>query len=130
MLKLSAVEPATDAAIQTKKSKKKKKNGSGTITLIIANEEMNVMKILKPLEESGLLIEDVSQTIKNEAKKQKVGPLGMLLSTLGASLWENVFAGKVVKRPKSSNIRRWGIVRAGEWAIIAGEGTITVGQDF
>ena len=82
MLKLSAVEPATDAAIQ----KKKRKNGSGTITLIIANEEMNVMKILKPLEESGLLIEDVSQTIKNEAKKQKVGPLGMLLSTLGASL--------------------------------------------
>ena len=66
--------------------KKKRKNGSGTITLIIANEEMNVMKILKPLEESGLLIEDVSQTIKNEAKKQKVGPLGMLLSTLGASL--------------------------------------------
>ena len=65
---------------------KKRKNGSGTITLIIANEEMNVMKILKPLEESGLLIEDVSQTIKNEAKKQKVGPLGMLLSTLGASL--------------------------------------------
>ena len=68
------------------KKAKKKKNGSGTITLIIANEEMNVMKILKPLEESGLLIEDVSQTIKNEAKKQKVGPLGMLLSTLGASL--------------------------------------------
>ena len=68
------------------KKKKKRKNGSGTITLIIANEEMNVMKILKPLEESGLLIEDVSQTIKNEAKKQKVGPLGMLLSTLGASL--------------------------------------------
>ena len=66
--------------------KKKRKNGSGTITLIIANEEMNVMKILKPLEESGLLIEDVSQTIKNEAKKQKVGPLGMLLSTLCASL--------------------------------------------
>ena len=66
--------------------KKKRKNGSGAITLIIANEEMNVMKILKPLEESGLLIEDVSQTIKNEAKKQKVGPLGMLLSTLGASL--------------------------------------------
>ena len=84
MLKLSAVEPATDAAIQ--KKRKERKNGSGTITLIIANEEMNVMKILKPLEESGLLIEDVSQTIKNEAKKQKVGPLGMLLSILGASL--------------------------------------------
>ena len=32
---------------------------------------MNVMKILKPLEESGLLIEDVRQTIKNEAKKTK-----------------------------------------------------------
>ena len=72
--------------MQLFKKKKERKNGSGTITLIIANEEMNVVKILKPLEESGLLIEDISQTIKNESKKQKVGPLDMLLSTLGASL--------------------------------------------
>ena len=43
---------------------------SGTTTLIISNEEMNdIMKIVKSLEESALLIEGVSQTIKNEAKE-------------------------------------------------------------
>ena len=39
-------------------------------TLIILNEEMNdIMKAVKSLEESGLLIKDVSETIKNEAKE-------------------------------------------------------------
>ena len=43
--------------------------GSGNTTLTISNEEMNdVMKIVKFLEESGLLIKDISETIKNEAK--------------------------------------------------------------
>ena len=41
-------------------------------TLIISNEEMNdILKIIKSLEESGLLTKGVSKTIKNEAKKQK-----------------------------------------------------------
>ena len=44
-------------------------SGSGFTTLIISNEEMNdIMKTVKSLEESGLLIKHVSQTIKNEAK--------------------------------------------------------------
>ena len=43
--------------------------GSGTTTLIISNKEMNdIMKIVKYLEESGLLIKGIAQTIKNEAK--------------------------------------------------------------
>ena len=50
------------------------------------------MKIIKCLEESG-----VSETVKNEAKKQKVGFLSMLLGTLGASLFENLLNGKGVK---------------------------------
>ena len=59
---------------------KKKKFGSGrlpdlnlrNITLIVSNEEINdVMKIIKYLEESGLLIKHVSETIKNKAKVQK-----------------------------------------------------------
>ena len=37
-------------------------------TLKISNEEMNIMKIVKSLKESGLSIKDVSKTIKNEAK--------------------------------------------------------------
>ena len=61
--------------------------GSGFTTLIISNEEMNdIMKIIKSLEEFGLLIKAVSKTIKNEAKEEKGGFIGMLLGTLGASL--------------------------------------------
>ena len=48
-------------------------------TLIISNEKMNdIMKIVKSLEESGLLIKGFSETIKNEAKEQKGGFLEML----------------------------------------------------
>ena len=46
--------------------------GSGVTTLIISNEQMNdIMKIIKYLEESGLLIKGISDTMKNEAKAQK-----------------------------------------------------------
>ena len=65
--------------------------GSGVPTLIISNEEMNdVMKIVKSFEESGLLIKGVSETIKNDAKEQKGGFLGISLCTLGASLLGNL----------------------------------------
>ena len=49
---------------------KKKIHGSSTKTLIISNEEMEViMKIVQSLEESGLLIKRINETIKNEAKE-------------------------------------------------------------
>ena len=42
--------------------------GSGTKTLMISNEEMNdIMKIVKSLKKSGLLIKRISRTIKDEA---------------------------------------------------------------
>ena len=45
-------------------------SGSGVTTLIILNEEMNdIIKIVKSLDESGLLIKGVSKTTKNEAKE-------------------------------------------------------------
>ena len=67
-LGLTAAASATDAVIH------KKMFGPGFITLIISNEEMNdIMKIVKSLEESWLLIKGVSETIKNEGKKQKRG---------------------------------------------------------
>ena len=53
-----------------------------------------VMKIIKSLEESGLLIKVVSKTIGNEAKEQKGGFLGKLLGTLGASFLGNLLTGK------------------------------------
>ena len=43
-------------------------------TLIISNDEKNdIIKIVKSLEESRLLIKDVSEIIKDEAKEQKGG---------------------------------------------------------
>ena len=76
-----------------------------------------IMKIVKSFEESGLLMKKVSQTIGNEAKEQKEGFLGMLLGTIGASLFGNLLTGKSA-------------IRAGEGAISACEGTIIADQDF
>ena len=46
--------------------------GSGFATLINFNEEMEyIIKIVASLEDSGLLIEGVSETIQNEAKNKK-----------------------------------------------------------
>ena len=54
--------------------------------LIISNDEMkDIIRIVKSLEDSGLLMEGVSETIQNEAKEQKGGFLSVLLGTLGAS---------------------------------------------
>ena len=44
----------------------------------------DILKIFKSLEESGLLLNGVSKTTKNEAKSQKGGFVGMLLGTLDA----------------------------------------------
>ena len=96
-LGIIAVASSIDAGIQ------KKIHGSGTTTLIISNEEMNViMKIVQALKDSNILLKGVTKTIKNETKEQEGGFLGMLLGTLGASLLGNMLAGK-------------GIVTAGYW---------------
>ena len=54
----------------------------------------HIMKIVKPLKESGLLIKGVSKIIKNKAKEQKWGSLSMSLGTLGASLFGSLLKGK------------------------------------
>ena len=66
-----------------------------------------IIKIVKSLKDSGLLLEGVSETIQNEAKEQKGGFLSMLLGTLGASLLGNILAGKGMNRAGE------GIVKAG-----------------
>ena len=49
-------------------------------TLIISNEEINIIiKIVKSLKGSGLLIKGISVTIQNKVKEEKVGLLSMLL---------------------------------------------------
>ena len=45
----------------------------------------DVIRIVKSLEKSELLIRDVNETIENEAIEQKWAFLSMLLGSLGAS---------------------------------------------
>ena len=68
-------------------------------TLIISNEKINdIMNIIKSLEKFGLLMKSISETIKNEAKKQKKRFLGTLLDTLCAILFGNLLTGKDIMR--------------------------------
>ena len=65
------------------------------------------MKIIKSLEDPGLLLKGVSETIQNKVREQKGRFLGMLLDTLGASLLGNMLTGKGINRTGD------GIIRAG-----------------
>ena len=69
----------------------------------------DVMKIIKSLENSGILLKGVTETIKNETKEQRGGFLSTLLGTSGASLLGNLLSGK-------------GFLRAGERTMRKGEG--------
>ena len=68
----------------------------------------DLIEIVKSLEDSGLLLNGVTESVKNEIKEEKGGFLSMLLGTMGASLLGNLLAGKGLHRAGD------GIVRAGE----------------
>ena len=95
-LGLTAAASAADAGIH------KKILGSGhnnTTTLIISNNEIkDIIKFVKSLEDSGLLLDGVTKTVQNEVKEQKGGFLSMLLGTLGARLLGNPLTWKGVYR--------------------------------
>ena len=116
-LGLTAAASAADAGIH------KKILGSGynnNTILIISNDEMDdILKIVKSLENSGLLLKGVSKTIQHEAKGQRGGFLSMLLGTLGASLLGDVL---------SKGLSGKGVIRAGEGTIRAGKGVIRAGE--
>ena len=76
-LGLTAAAAATDAGIH------KKILGSGNTTLIISNKDMkDIIKIVKSLEDSGLLLKGATETVQNEVKEQKGRFLSMLLGNL------------------------------------------------
>ena len=112
-LGLTAAALAADAGIR------KKILGSGnSATLIISNKDVEVLiKIVKSLADSGLLLKEVTELVQNEVKEQKGGFLSMLLGTLGASLLGNLLTGKGV------NKKGKGIHRAGEGVVRAGDGS-------
>ena len=69
----------------------------------------DLIKIVKSRKDSGLLLNGVTESVKNEIKEQRGGFLSMLLGTLVTSLLGNLLAGK-------------GINRAGEGTVRAGKG--------
>ena len=110
-LGLTAAMSAVDGSIQ------KKIHGSG-VKLIFEQEDMNdIMKIIEALESSGISLNRVTKTTKNETKEQRGGFLGMLLGTLGTSLLGNLLTGGK------------GIMRAGDGTVRAGDGIVRAGEE-
>ena len=100
---LSSAMLAADTVIQ------KKIYGTTTRALIISNEELeDIIKIVKLHEESGWILKRISETVKNEANKQKVRFLLMLLGTIAASILGSELAWKGVIRADE------GVLRAGQ----------------
>ena len=84
----------------------------------------DIFEIVKSLEDSGLLLKGVTETVQNEVKEQKGGFLSMLLGTLGASLLGNLLTGKGVNKKGKE------IIRAGEGvkkSTRQGQGTVRAG---
>ena len=77
-LKLTAAASPEDAGIH-KKSGRPSLSAARRTTLIISNDEIKDIKIVKSLEVSSLLLEGVSETIQNEAKEQRGVFLSMIL---------------------------------------------------
>ena len=107
-LGLAAAASAADAGIH----KKILGSDHNNRTLIISNDEMDdILKIVKSLENSAVLLKSVSETIQHEAKEQRGGFLSMLLGILGASLLGDIL---------SKDLSGKGTIRAGEGTIRAG----------
>ena len=71
------------------------KAGKG-FTLFISNEDMDdIIKIVKSLEDSGILIDGVTEAVKHELKKQEGGFLGALLAPLDVSMVQPVISSVV-----------------------------------
>lgn len=65
------------------------------ISISIKEKELkDILKIMKSLEENGVFIEGISDTVKQKVNKQKGGLLSLLLGTLASSILGNILSGK------------------------------------
>ena len=78
----------------------------------------DIIKIIKSLKDSALLLEEVTETAQNEVKEQKGRFLSMLLGTLGAHLLGNLLTGKGIYRAGKGK----GMIRTGDGIVRAGYG--------
>ena len=122
LLGLTAAVSAANAEIY------KKILGSGhNTTLIISNDEItDTIKVVKSLEDSGLLLKGVTETVQNEVKEQKGRVLSILLGTSTASL-----LGKILTERRLKGVGKdQGINKAVEGVIRAGYGSRSSKMDF
>ena len=85
----------------------------------------DLIKIVKSLEYTGLLLKGITESVQNEIKEQTGGFLSMLLDTLVASLFGNLLTGKgAFHARKRVNKKGKGIHRAGEGIVRAGKGNM------
>ena len=85
-------------------------SGNNTTLIISSKDTDDLNKIVKSLEDSGLLLKGITESVQDEIKEQ--------FCTLGPSLLGNLLTGKVV------NKKGKGIHRAGEGTVRAGEGNM------
>ena len=74
----------------------------------------DLLKIVKSLKDSGILLDGITETVNNEVNEQKGGFLSMLLGALGASLLGDLL---------TNNLSGRGVIKAGEGTIRAGYGS-------
>ena len=85
-----------------------KKRAGKRFTLFISNEDMNdIIKIIKSLEDSGVLTDGVTETVKYEIKKQEGRFLRAVLAPLAASLVQPVISS-VIQGINGRGVRRAG----------------------
>ena len=107
-LGLTAAASASDAGIHRKilgsGCRHSSSSPSHNTTLIISNKDMeDLIKVVKSLEDSGLLLNGVTESVINEVKEQRGGFLSMLLGTLGASLLGNLLTGQGINKKRQRN---------------------------
>ena len=105
---------ASNLTSNTINKSERKISGKGAVragkefTLFISNEDMNdTIKIIKSLEGSGVLIDRVTETVKDEIKKQEGGFLGALSAPLTTSLAQPVISS-VGKGISGKGVRKAG----------------------
>ena len=84
----------------------------------------DLIKIVKSLKDSDLLLKGITETVQNQVKEQKGEFLSMLLGILGASLLGNLSTGRRVNKKGKR------IIRAGEGVTESkrhGEGIVRAG---
>ena len=74
----------------------------------------NLLRIVRSLEDSGILLGGITETVKNEVNKLKGGFLSMLLGILGAYMLGDLL---------TKNLSGRGVIRAGEGTNRAGYGS-------